>query len=127
VSVSNQGTGVPVGYTWKRLVFWDFPRASWQYDVVVALILAFIFLTPREWFQDQPKESSLVLLSSSHGADQVFVATELLINVPVDQRAARVHDLIRQRTGKFRKVVRVEPIRDDAAKELKGFIAYTTP
>jgi len=127
VSVSNQGTGIPAGYTWKRLVFWDFPRASWQYDVVVALILAFIFLTPREWFQDQPKESSLVLLSSSHGADQVFVATELLINVPVDQRPARVHELIRQRTGKFRRVVRVEPIRDDAAKELKGFIAYTTP
>jgi len=69
----------------------------------------------------------LVLLSSSHGADQVFVATELLINVPVDQRPARVHELIRQRTGKFRRVVRVEPIRDDAAKELKGFIAYTTP
>ena len=31
----------------KRFILWDFPRASWQYDVIVAVILAFIFLTPR--------------------------------------------------------------------------------
>jgi hypothetical protein len=39
----------------KRLIFWDFPRGSVFYDLVVALILAFIFLTPAEWFRDQPK------------------------------------------------------------------------
>jgi hypothetical protein len=109
------------------LVFWDFARASWQYDLVVGLILIFIFATPREWFHDQPKASSIVLMSSQHGANRVFIATELLENVPEKQRPARAQALIRQRTGKSWPVVRVEPIRDEAEQEVKGFIAYTAP
>ena len=51
----------------KRFLFWDYPRAGWQYDVMVGLILAFIFLTPREWFRDQPRANSIVMLPSEHG------------------------------------------------------------
>ena len=109
----------------KRLIFWDFPRASWQYDVVVGLILLFIFATPREWFHDQPKASSIVLLSSARGVNRVFIATDLLADTPDPQRPARVEQLIRQRTGKTWHVVRVEPIRDETEQEIKGFIAYT--
>lgn len=111
----------------KRLVLWDFARASWQYDVVVGLILIFIFFTPREWFHDTPKASSLVLLSAAHGTNRVFIATELLVNEPEVLRPARAHALIQARTGKSWHVVRVEPIRDDAEQEIKGFIAYTAP
>ncbi len=124
---SSQASNGAGKFGWARLIFWDFPRASWQYDVVVGLILVFIFATPRSWFHDQQKESTLVLLSSHNGFDQVFIAPDLLMNTPKDQQVARAHDLIRRRTGKFRNVVRVEPIRDVAAHELKGFIAYTTP
>jgi hypothetical protein len=111
----------------KRLIFWDFPRATWRYDVVVALILAFIFLTPRDWFHDQPKAASVVLMSSLHGAQRVFIASELLQSIPEDGRPARAEKLIHQRTGKSWHVVRVEPIRDEAEQEIKGFIAYTAP
>ncbi len=127
MSVSNVETGAAVGRNWKRFIFWEFPRASWPYDVVVALILLFIFMTPRAWFGDQPKKASLFLISSDRGENQVFVASELLVHVPDNLRTSRVHDLIRQRTGKFRKVLRVEPIRDQSTQDLKGFIAYTTP
>lgn len=111
----------------KRLIFWDFPRATWPYDVVVALILAFIFLTPREWFHDQPKAASVVLMSSLHGAQRVFIASELLQSIPENGRPSRAEKLIHQRTGKSWHVVRVEPIRDEAEQEIKGFIAYTAP
>lgn len=111
----------------RRLVFWDFPRASWQYDIVVGLILLFIFVTPRDWFHDQPKASSIVLLSSLHGTNRVFIATELLSDTPDPQRSERAEKLIHQRTGKTWHVVRVEPIRDEAEQEIKGFIAYTAP
>ena len=111
----------------KHLIFWDFPRASWRYDVAVGLILLFIFVTPREWFRDQPKASSIVLMSSLHHSERVFIATELLEGVPDQIRPARAEALIRQRTGKSRHVVRVEPIRDEAEQEIKGFIAYTAP
>ncbi len=108
-------------------MFWDFARASWQYDVVVGIILLFVFVTPRDWFHDQPKASSIVLMSSLHGANRVFIATELLAETPDQQRSARAETLIRQRTGKSWHVVRVEPIRDEAEQEIKGFIAYTAP
>lgn len=36
-----------------QVMFWDYRRGSWQYDVLCALILAFIFLTPAEVF-DRP-------------------------------------------------------------------------
>jgi hypothetical protein len=110
----------------SKLVFWDFPRTSWQYDVVVAVILLFIFAVPRDWFRDQPRASSLVLMSSLHGANRVFIATDLLEAVPDQQRAQRAEVLIHQRTGKYWRVERVEPIRDETVQEVKGFIAYTT-
>jgi hypothetical protein len=111
----------------KRLVFWEFPRASWQYDIVVAIILLFIFATPREWFHDQPKESSVVLLPPLHGSNRVFIAPELLEHVPDQLRIARAETLVHKRTGKTWHVARVEPIRDESQQELKGFIAYTAP
>ena len=122
--VDARPTAVGLG---KRLLLWDFARASWQYDVVVALILLFIFATPREWFHDQPKASSVVLMSSLHGLNRVFIATELLSETPEAQRPGRAQALIRQRTGKSWHVVRLEPIRDEAEQEIKGFIAYTAP
>lgn len=124
IGEKRPGTAGSLG---KRLIFWDFQRASWQYDVVVGIILLFIFITPRDWFHDQPKAASLVLLSSLHGSNRVFIATELLADVPETQRPAQAGRLIRERTGKSWHVVRVEPIPDEAEREIKGFIAYTAP
>ena len=111
----------------RRFIFWDFPRASWRYDVVVALILLFIFAMPREWFHDQPRASGVVLMSSLHGGNRVFIASELLAGQNDRQRMRRSETLIRERTGKTWHVVRVEPIRDEADEDVKGFIAYTAP
>src|SRR6201986_5179253 len=110
----------------RKLVFWDFPRASWQYDLVVALILVFIFATPRDWFGDQPRASNIVLISSHRGYEQLFLEAALLRGVPDGDRVQCAAELILQITGKQLRVVRVEPIRDEAEQELKGFIAYTT-
>jgi hypothetical protein len=37
-----------------RAVFWSYERGSWQYDLILLVILAFIFLTPPSWFNDRP-------------------------------------------------------------------------
>jgi len=37
-----------------RSIFWAYERGSWQYDLIVLAILAFIFLSPRTWFNDRP-------------------------------------------------------------------------
>jgi hypothetical protein len=111
----------------RRFALWDFARGSWKYDLVVALILVFVFATPRSWFHDQPKAASIVLMSSDHGARRVFIATGLLASVSPAARPAAAQKLIHKRTGKSWHVVRVEPIHDQAEQEIKGFIAYTSP
>ena len=35
----------------KDIVAWKYERASWQWDVLCLLIMAFIFLTPKSWFE----------------------------------------------------------------------------
>lgn len=120
-------TGFAAASAGKRLALLDFARGSWQYDLVVALILAFVFATPRGWFHDQPKAASIVLMSSDHGAKRVFIAAELLEDLSPAARPAAAQNLIRKRTGKTWHVVRVEPIRDQTEQEIKGFIAYTAP
>ena len=38
----------------KRHLLWTFDRGSFQWDILCLLILAFLFLIPRHWFQDVP-------------------------------------------------------------------------
>jgi hypothetical protein len=38
----------------SRVFFWTFQRGTWQYDILCAIILAFIFLTPNSVFHGYP-------------------------------------------------------------------------
>jgi CDP-diacylglycerol--glycerol-3-phosphate 3-phosphatidyltransferase len=42
---------LPVRMLWNAF-FWTFERATWQYDVMVIAILAFVWLTPPGWIGD---------------------------------------------------------------------------
>lgn len=109
----------------KRFILWDYPRAGWQYDLMVALIVAFIFLTPRDFFRDQPKASDIVMVPASHGS-AFFIEPDLLDGVGENERAVRAADLIRARTKQRHDINRLEPIFD-AEKDLRGYMAFTTP
>jgi hypothetical protein len=37
-----------------RVLFWTYQRGTWQYDILCAIILAFIFLTPKSVFRGVP-------------------------------------------------------------------------
>ncbi|MCU0247929.1 MAG: hypothetical protein MUC42_15270 [Bryobacter sp.] len=111
----------------RRFLLWDFARGSWQYDVIVALILAFIFLTPRTLFRDQPRPSNVALLPAEAGTSVYWVETELLPE-PGSPALLPQAEKILQNRFKHQKiqVVRVEPIFD-AEKEIKGYMAYAKP
>src|ERR1017187_10230389 len=84
----------------KRFILWDFPRASWQYDVIVAIILAFIFLTPRDCFRDQPRishTSSIAQLPTEKGSTVFFVDAQLLAGTAENQRVAKLTAALRSR------------------------------
>lgn len=109
----------------KRFLLWDFPRASWQYDVIVLLILGFIFLTPREVFRDQPRASSIVLLPSEASGTEVFyLEPNLLPDGEDKQRFDEAAKLLAKRDGKRLELYRLTPIFD-SEKEVKGYMAYT--
>ena len=111
----------------KRFILWDYPRASWQYDVMVGLILGFIFLTPRAFFRDQPRipqASRITMLPAERGTHLFWVEAELLAGVGEPERIGKAEQLLRLQTGKTQRVVSMEPVRD-SDQEIKGFIVLT--
>ncbi len=115
--------------TLKRFVLWDYARASWQYDVMVGLILAFIFLTPRAWFRDQariPRASKIAMLPAEGGANVYWLEAQLLSGVPEEERLQKAAELLRSQAGQKARVIRIEPVVD-SERELIGFTAFTAP
>jgi hypothetical protein len=53
------GAGLPQPFraVW-RTIYWTYERATWQYDLMVIAILAFVWLTPPAWIGD-PHASGL--------------------------------------------------------------------
>ncbi len=113
--------------TLKRFILWDYARGSVQYDVMVGLILAFIFLTPRGIFRDQPKPKTVVMVAAEDGATVFWLDPELLEDSPEAERLARAESLIQaQARGKHFTLRRVEPIFD-SEQDLKGYLAIAQP
>jgi hypothetical protein len=111
----------------KRFILWDYPRGSRPYDAIVAIILAFIFLTPRGFFRDQPRVPSIVEVPSESRVPTFHIGPEVLANVPENQRVARLTEILRQRPGKQNvTITRVEPILDSEG-ELQGYMAFARP
>ncbi len=114
----------------KRFIFWEYPRGCWQYDVIVGIILAFLFLTPRAWFRDQPRIPSarqIVMLPTEHGSTPFWIDKELLGQTPEKQSLDKMTQLLRAQTGNSRLVVsRVETIRG-SEDEVLGYMAFARP
>src|SRR5207302_8001639 len=66
--------------TAKKIVFWNYSRTSWQWDVLCALILVFIFLTPKSWFENSEfrRQRTLVISAQVLGpqADRATIEGE---------------------------------------------------
>jgi hypothetical protein len=104
----------------KRVLLWEYPRASWQYDVIVGLIVVFIFVTPYYVsFRDQPKAASVALVR-----DGYWIEPQQLSGVPENQLAQRATAVINAKYKIHSSIASVEPIYDDAEQELKGYLAF---
>lgn len=112
--------------TLGRFLLWDYPRASWQYDVMCGLILAFIFLTPNDLFRDQPRAANVVMLPAEQGTGLFWIAPQQLTEIPAADQPAEAAKLVNSRFKTHKAVTRVEPLRD-AEDAVTGYIAYTQP
>jgi hypothetical protein len=108
--------------TIKKLFFWGYARNTWQYDVLCALILAFIFLTPQSWFDagsalKSPPDSEPTR-SVRH---QKPVASRIILstadNFPAQMAQNEIENRVRQLTGRAdTEVLNIEPRRDASGK-----------
>src|SRR5947209_1931432 len=86
----------------KRFILWDYARGTWQYDVMVGIILVFVLLTPRGWFRDQPRTaqvSSIAVLPAGHGSSVFWVEPEPFAGLSPDQRVRKASELPRSTPG----------------------------
>jgi hypothetical protein len=109
----------------KRFILWEYQRGSWQYDVMVGIILAFLFVTPRGWFRDQPRvPKGIAMLPSENGSSPFWIDKELLASTPESQRASKLTQVLRTQTGNSRLfVTRVEEVHN-SEDELLGYMAF---
>ena len=74
----------------KKITLWSYGRTTWQYDVLCVLILGFVFLTPKGWF-----EKGKLVCTTAHQND-LGAAQKLLIRPSGASAApADAHDLER--------------------------------
>jgi len=113
------GAGAKLRTILRRSIFWSYQRGSWQYDVIVIFILAFIFLS-HPLFKDQPvlgltnlrHVSGVVEVSHDQTSHTYQIDARLLesLNAPTPEGAAET--ILEKSLNRQVKVKSVEEIRD---------------
>lgn len=112
-----------------RSVFWTYRRGSWQYDVIVIVILAFIFLTPRDWYNPQPtpqvtgflKNQGIIELGRIQDNSGYIVDARLVTARAPQKPELAVREILGQRLHRPVAVKSVDEIRD----KNQSVIGYT--
>ena len=79
----------------RKLFFWNYARNTWQWDMLCVVILIFIFLTPKSWFENSERRAFLVHQTPT--ASTVLVAPELIENA---EDKGQVEQVVRTVTGR---------------------------
>ena len=94
--------------TLQKLFFWNYERSSWQWDILCVVILIFIFLTPKSWFENSERRAALA--HQSPAASTLVVSTEVVENA---QDRHQLEDRLRSFTGRpHLKVLDVRKVLD---------------
>ena len=118
---------VPTGL--RRLILWDYQRGVWQYDVICAVIVAFIFLSPPRWFRDQPRVPNVqeITTPTAHQGESAFwIEPELVNTIPENNRPVEIGKIVSARTHKSLIMTRIDPIYD-SEQVVIGYMAYARP
>lgn len=106
-------------YLWriiKSIFLWRYERTTWQWDVLCVLILVFIFLTPKTWFETGK-------LKSAAGHQNQVEATLLLRPDVVGNEADNdsIERQVRAITGRANTVVTAVRRRMDSQGRLAAY------
>ena len=108
-------------------IFWSYERGSWPYDLMVIAILAFVLITPRRWFHDQPQSSpfegsgvQLLNLDSpgktrTYRVDAKLLAPQKRTLRPTPELERETHDILSQNVedlkGRTFQVLQINPVQ----------------
>jgi len=108
-------------------VFWEFRRGSWQYDIIVALILAFIFLTPPALFNDRASEPVVHEVEHPETDARVFwIDPGALDRADPEGASERLQYLLATYSGESLRIVSTEPAMD-AAGNVQAYLVFAQP
>jgi hypothetical protein len=111
-SASNQASAPPkpgIQQLLKSYFYWTYPRGAFHYDVLVTLILLFIFITPHLWnYGAKPSLAAgpmhpLQVVASGRGIIVTVEAADL--NIPAGASDNQVKKALRQA---------IEPVAGDS-------------
>jgi hypothetical protein len=128
-SVAIPGVWSKIKLVCSRSIFWTYRRGSWQYDIIVIVILAFIFLTPRSWYAPQPpppvtgflRNQGIIDVGRIKGYGTYIVDARLVKLRPGQKNEDAVRDILNQRLQKLVTVISADEILD----KNKTVIGYT--
>lgn len=103
----------------SRSVFWAYERGTWQYDLIVIAILAFIFLSPRWWFNDRPtlqmtnlrNQQGFVEMSRANNEVRYLVDGRL-VDASEQKPEDAIRIILKQHLQKPFTIKSIDPVRD---------------
>lgn len=109
-----------IGRTIRGYLWWTHPRGSVHYDVMVTLILAFIFLTPASIFHDKPvsrapHQTDVVVSSDGANGFVYRVAASAIQGRDDDEIRQSLLRVIEPIAGEV-ELTRVESVRDKSGR-----------
>jgi len=105
--------------TLKKIIFWSYERGSWQYDIMVVAILAFIFFAPNDKFHSHRSSRA----DQSAVAQPIFVSREEVGDVGRDGLEQKISEMLTSNYGHKVEFTRVERVVDDSQR-LTGYLAW---
>ena len=99
----------------KSYFYWTYPRGTVHYDVMVTLILLFIFVTPHLWdFGDKPSRAAgpthPIQVAADGGRAIVVTVSAADVTVPPDASNNEVRNILRKA---------IEPVTGDAVSVVR--------
>ena len=95
----------------KKFIFWSYDRGSWQYDVLCAMILAFIFLGPNQIFHSADGDLSAPL----------FIKRVEVGSLEPGSYERVISDYISQKYNRKVNAINIEPMLD-LEGNLQGYL-----
>src|SRR4029077_7748257 len=79
----------------RKLFFWTYARNTWQWDMLCVVILIFIFLTPKSWFENS--ERRCYAAQQNRTAAKILISPELIENT---EEKGKIEQVVRTFTGR---------------------------